>query len=69
MTLTVALQRGRLHGSSATIVLRYAAVARWANGLIQRQATYTDIDEARAAAERLAQAGLARDVGGWGERA
>jgi hypothetical protein len=34
---------------------RVAAVAVWADGLIERLTTYTDIDEARAAAERLAE--------------
>jgi hypothetical protein len=35
--------------------MRWAAVAEWADGLTTRVTVYTDIDEARAAAERLAQ--------------
>jgi hypothetical protein len=35
--------------------VRYAAVAPLADGLIERQSNYNDIDEARAAASRLAQ--------------
>jgi ketosteroid isomerase-like protein len=48
-------QRARLPGSSGVVALRFANVFIWANGLVQRTTTYTDIDEARAAAERLAQ--------------
>jgi ketosteroid isomerase-like protein len=54
-TFAVILQKGRVVGSSASAQLRYAAVMEWADGLIVRNTTYTDIDEARAAAERLAQ--------------
>ena|SRR5438132_9814592 len=43
-------------GSSGYVQLRYAAVSIWtSDGLAQRTANYTDIDEARAAAERLAE--------------
>jgi hypothetical protein len=35
--------------------MRYAVIIIWAEGLIERFTTYTDIDGARAAAERLAQ--------------
>ena len=34
---------------------RYAIVAVWVEGLIVRIMNYTDIDEARGAAERLAE--------------
>ena len=51
----VAVQRGRLLGSSGQLELRYAAVNEWEDGKIARITNYTDIDEARAAAERLAQ--------------
>jgi hypothetical protein len=44
-----ALKRGNLDGAVA------ASVATWTNALIERTTTYPDIDEARAAAERLAQ--------------
>jgi ketosteroid isomerase-like protein len=56
VTLVVLLVRGRLRGSTRFVESRLAAsVAMWANGLIERQTAYLDIDEARAAAERLAQ--------------
>jgi hypothetical protein len=34
--------------------VRYAAVGQWAGDMILRVATYSDIDQARAAAEQLA---------------
>ena len=55
VTILVAVQRGRPAGSSGFAELRYAAVMTWADGLIERITFYTDIDEARAAAERLAE--------------
>ena len=56
VTLAVVLQRARLVGSSAFVELRYGAVITWVDGLAQRWAVYGgDIDDARAAAERLAQ--------------
>ena len=51
----VDLQHGRPSGSDGFVRFRYAAVSTWADGLIALQTNYTDIDEARAAAERLAQ--------------
>ena len=47
--------RGRLPGSSGWVQIRIAAVLTLADGLIRRQKNYTDIDAARAAAERLAE--------------
>ena len=35
--------------------MRYAPVNEWRDGLIARETLYTDIDEGRAAAERLAE--------------
>jgi hypothetical protein len=55
VTLTVTLQKGRPLGSVGFVQLRYAAITIVAEGLVERYTTYTDIDEARAAAERLAQ--------------
>ena len=55
VTFAVLDQRGRLLGSSGEIELRYASVCKWQEGKIARVTNYTDIDEARAAAERLAQ--------------
>jgi ketosteroid isomerase-like protein len=46
---------GRPPGGSGEVQLRYAAVSRWREGVIVRETNYTDIDEARAAAERLAE--------------
>ena len=51
----VALQKGRPVASIGYVQLRYATVAVWAKGLIERVTLYSDPDEARAAAERLAE--------------
>jgi hypothetical protein len=44
-------------GSSGEVTIRYGSVITWDDGLVVRVANYpeADIDEARAAAERLAQ--------------
>ena len=55
VAFAVILQKGRIAGSSGSVQLRYAAVMEWAGGLIVRNTTYTDIDEARAAAKSLAK--------------
>jgi len=55
VTFAVILQKGRVARSSSSARLRYAAVAVWRDGLITRNTTYTDINKARAAAERLAE--------------
>jgi len=46
---------GQPFGSSGHVQLCYAAITEWASSVIARVTNYTDIDEARAAAERLAQ--------------
>jgi ketosteroid isomerase-like protein len=46
---------GRPIGSTGQVENRVVIVAVWEEGLIVRATAYTDIDEARAAAERLAQ--------------
>jgi len=51
---TVVTQKARPVGSSGEVRLRYALVSEWVDGLIVRLTNYGDIDEARAAAERLA---------------
>jgi ketosteroid isomerase-like protein len=51
----VACLQGRLAESSAHLRVRYGAVYTWADDLIVRIGSQPDIDEARAAAERLAQ--------------
>jgi ketosteroid isomerase-like protein len=48
-------QRARLVGSSGNLRYRNALVAIWVAGLIERVTLYTDINEARAAAEQLAE--------------
>jgi ketosteroid isomerase-like protein len=50
----VVAARGRLPGSASRVELRYANVAIWREGL-ERITYYTDIAEARATAERLAE--------------
>ena len=47
--------KGRPVGSSGYVQLRYASVSEWVDGLIVRATFYLDIDEARVAAERLAE--------------
>ena len=51
----VVLQRARLPDTTGALHNRYAAVATWVNGLIEKQTNYQDIDKAHAAAERLAE--------------
>jgi hypothetical protein len=55
VTFGVALQRGRPTGSSGVVEFRDASVVTWADRLVERVTFYTDIDEGRAAAERLAR--------------
>jgi ketosteroid isomerase-like protein len=52
VTREVNLQKGRPVGSSGHVQLRYAGVTVWVDGEIERFTTYTDIDAARAVAER-----------------
>jgi ketosteroid isomerase-like protein len=46
---------GRLAGSEGHVEQRRGWVVLWVHGLIERQAAYLDVDEGRAAAERLAE--------------
>jgi len=56
VVFAVLIQDGRLAGSAGRIRQREGWVYIWARGLIARlQTTYMDIDEGRAAAERLAE--------------
>jgi ketosteroid isomerase-like protein len=55
------LQRGRLAGSDAEVHVRYVQVSEWVGDVSVRSTFWTDIDEGRAAAERLAEQ-RARDV-------
>jgi len=53
VVFAVVFQRARLANSCAEVRMRYASVNSVARGLFERITNYTDIDEARAAAERL----------------
>ena len=55
VSFAVLLLKGRLVGSSGEVQLRYASAGEWTNGLLTRLTNHGDIDEARAAAERLAE--------------
>ena len=55
VTLSVFLQRVRPHGSDRVVERRYGSVASWRDGRVAHSKAYVDIDEARAAAERLAE--------------
>jgi ketosteroid isomerase-like protein len=55
VVFAVVVQRARLTGSTAEVRMRYASVNSHERGLFERITNYTDIEEARAAAERLAQ--------------
>ena len=62
VAFAVLIQRGRLPGSNGWLQVRYGGVTTWAHGLIERATYYADIDEARAAAERLAEERAQPDV-------
>jgi ketosteroid isomerase-like protein len=55
VTFGVVALRGRPHGSGGFVESRVGVVAIWRDGRIERATNYVDIDEARAAAERLAE--------------
>jgi len=55
VTFAVNRQHARPVGSTAPVQAREAHVTEWADGLVVRITVYIDIDEARAAAERLAK--------------
>jgi ketosteroid isomerase-like protein len=55
VTFNVLVQRGRPHGSDGFVESRLGVVAIWRDGRAARATSYQDIDEARAAAERLAK--------------
>ncbi len=55
VSLAVYLERGRPRASSGFVEIRFACVVVWTDSLIERLTVYTHLDEARAAAERLAQ--------------
>jgi hypothetical protein len=55
VTLGYAAQRAWLPGSSSPVSLGGGYVGVWRGTLLERNTFYLDIDEARAAAERLAE--------------
>jgi ketosteroid isomerase-like protein len=54
VTFAVYVARSRISGSAGFVETPVGAVAIWTDGLIERLTTYKDVEEARAAAERLA---------------
>jgi ketosteroid isomerase-like protein len=55
VTVAVFVLRGRLRGSTGFVESRTASVATWTNGRIERAINYPDVDQGRAAAERLSE--------------
>ena len=55
VTLVVAFQSGRPLGSDGHVQWRYAQVSVWVGNVAVPTTNYADIDEARAAAERLTE--------------
>jgi ketosteroid isomerase-like protein len=55
VTFAVVVQKGRPLGTSGDVRQRYAAITVRLAGLIVRVTNYPDVDEARAAAERLSE--------------
>jgi ketosteroid isomerase-like protein len=53
--LSVVRESGRLVGGKGRVEQRAAHLITWTNGKIERFKHYPDLDEARAAAERLAE--------------
>jgi ketosteroid isomerase-like protein len=55
VTFAVVIFNARPAGSGGNVRRRYAAVSLVVDNAVSRETNYTDIDEARAAAERLAE--------------
>jgi ketosteroid isomerase-like protein len=55
VVFTVAMERAKPAGSTGRVQLRYAAVIVFAKGMVTRAITFPDIEQARAAGERLAE--------------
>jgi hypothetical protein len=55
VAFAVPVVNARLAGSTGLVKGRWGSVSIWVDGLCERVTNYFDIDEARAAAERLAQ--------------
>jgi hypothetical protein len=52
--MSVVAQSGRPVGSNGKVHMRFASVIQWADYIVLRVMAYTEVDEARAAAQRLA---------------
>jgi ketosteroid isomerase-like protein len=63
VVLAVATQHGRSAHTRGELRLRYAPVFLWAQGVAVRVTHYRDIDEARAAAQRLAEEQGTSEIG------
>ena len=55
VTFGVSISRGRPRGGAGWVQFRHGVVNTWVDGVVRRSTFYLDIDEARAAAERLAE--------------
>ena len=55
VTFAVLIITAHAGSSSGELHMRFGTVASWTEGVIERETTYMDIAEARAAAERLAE--------------
>jgi len=62
VTFAVLIFNARPVGSGGVVRFRYAAVTEWVASAVVRETNYTDIDEGRAAAERLAESRAQADV-------
>jgi ketosteroid isomerase-like protein len=55
IVLAIALTRGRSGRRASWVQLPFAMIATWRDGRVARITSYTDIDEARASAARIAE--------------
>ena len=55
VTFGVSISRGRPRGGAGWVQFRHGVVNTWVDGVVRRSTFYLDVDQARAAAERLAQ--------------
>jgi ketosteroid isomerase-like protein len=65
VTFGVVVLRGRPRDSTGWVQFRFGVVHTVVDGLIARSTAYGDIDEARAAAERLARGRGLRAINAW----
>jgi hypothetical protein len=55
VSYSISLERGHPARGAGWVQFRYASFSTWRNRLIHRVTLYTDIDQGRAAGERLAE--------------